>query len=82
MIYHNHPDYDHAIAAGVRLAQSNPVARVWYDPTTDNIGACSIDHANFDNSDLETIAYCQRWDFRTIEVRLQSGSEYVPCKNS
>lgn len=79
MIYHNHADYDKAIACGVRLAAQFAVgrvagARVWYDARNDDIGACSREHVNFDNADLETVAFVQRWDKSTIQVR-ESGAQ-------
>lgn len=71
MIYHNHPFYDRAIKEGIKLASFNSIARVWYDPSNDKLGASAEGDENF--SDYETVAICQRWDKTTIQVR-ESGA--------
>lgn len=88
MIYHNHLSYDRAIDAGIRIAEQESDlmrtgARVWYNPFNDNIGACGRTHENFHNSELETVAYCQRWDDTTIQIRRDRGEvTFVKVKSN
>jgi len=72
MIYYNHPAYGRAMRAGVEIAAqatNKENARVFYDPETDAMGACSHMNVRYSDERLETVAYCSRYDHATIWVR-------------
>ncbi len=82
MPHDSHPAYQDAIRQAVRIAANCPIsnnadARVWFNASHDTIGVSACNDRNFTNPDLETIAYVQRWNDRTVKIREQSESYTV-----
>ena len=85
MFYPEHPAYNDALAQAIRVAARYPIdskagARVWYDKDQNTMGVASRDDPSYRNESLETVAYVQRWDKRTIQIR-QDGADstFVPA---
>jgi len=74
MLCNSHPKYNDAMRRAVIVAAKFEIgnragARVYYNPLNDEIGVINRHHKDFYNGDLRTIAYVQRWDKTTVEIR-------------
>lgn len=82
----NHPALNDALRQAVRIASNKPIerkadARIWYDLTNDTVGVADSSDPRYGDQTLETVAYVQRWDEHTVEIRsktLPLSSQWVP----